>query len=498
MTSGRTELHARWKTMQVVAPVFEMLIRGAPRADIDHRRYDLGQLALRLIDYVVQHQATLSGVVSVDSLIDHLTQTARRMYPDDPDRPYHKVAQLVFGAVFNDGRPHEATWLDLDGAPSGEQPQESRFRFRLLRMTDSDDGAAVTATHEAILLYLQALNTNLADQAMALKLMVEIQMLAGEFDKALDTARQATRTARGLAAHLRERLADTRRDVTSVDWGGEMGQWLTSAMDQVQDQISRDRQLLDLANTAGEDPGAQNSCRAIVEEVGAGDHVWTALAGQLQMANAEFLKAQAAQRFRPRGLAAAIDMRRDVFEPAMLADSDVFTGASETLITGLAAPRAPALWGLGDLTDLLFKAPTSYARRPPEVDNPGELDDPPPDFIATDIARCAASVLSIAAERPTRVSELLAAARDRTSEVSDPARLLDVLWVSALWLYVSDDGHTSTKEKRPTADLAAALASLTVSPDSTAVVDERYNGPDLTLGRPAALESAELATLERR
>ena len=80
-------------------------------------------------------------------------------------------------------------------------------------MVDSDVGAAVTATDEAILLYLQALNTDLADRALALKLMVEIQMQAGEFDKALDSARQATRTARGLSASLRERLADTRRDI---------------------------------------------------------------------------------------------------------------------------------------------------------------------------------------------------------------------------------------------------------------------------------------------
>ncbi|MGV9821172.1 hypothetical protein [Nocardia xishanensis] len=478
-----------------MAPVFELLIRGAPRADIDHHRYDLAQLTLRLIDYVVQNQATLTGVVSLESLTDHLTQLARRMYPADPDRPYRKVAQLVFGSVFNDGRPHEATWLDLDVTPAGEHPEASPFRFRLLRMVDSDEGAAVTATREAILLYLQALNTDLADQALALKLMVEIQMQAGEFDKALDTARQATRTAHGLAAYLRERLADTRRDVTSVDWGGEMGQWLTAALGQVQDQITRDRQLLDLTVTASEDPLAQAACRAIAEEVSTGDDVWTALANQLQMANAEFLKAQGTQRFRPRGLAAAINMHRDVFEPAVLAEPAVFDHATEILTTGIAAPPKPVLWGLGDLTDLLFKAPMSYERRPPDVDDPGDLDDPPADFLATDIAHCAASVLNIAADKPTRLSQLLTAARERAGEVSDPILLLDVLWASALWLYVSDDGHTSTEVKPANIDLATALAALTAVSDATTLTDDRYRGPDLTLGRPAALESADLDTL---
>ena len=161
--ANSAELKDRWKTLQLLGPVFELLNRGGPRADIDHRAYDLAQLALRLIDYVVHNQASLEGAVSLDSVIDHLTQVARRMHPHDPARPYTKVARLVFNAVFNDGRPHEATWLEAD--TRGEDPHQDIYRFRLLRMVDSEAGAAVTATDEAILLYLQALNTDLADRA---------------------------------------------------------------------------------------------------------------------------------------------------------------------------------------------------------------------------------------------------------------------------------------------------------------------------------------------
>lgn len=112
--------------------------------------------------------------------------------------------------------PHEAVWHDI-GAGDEEWGDQRTYRFRLLRLVDADDGTAVTATDEAIVLYLQALNTDLADRAMALTLLVEVQMRAGEFDKALQTARQATRTANGLAASLREKLDDTRRDVRAVD-----------------------------------------------------------------------------------------------------------------------------------------------------------------------------------------------------------------------------------------------------------------------------------------
>lgn len=60
---------------------------SALRANIDHHQYDLAQLSLRLIDYVVHNQASLEGAVSLESLMDHLTQSARKMNPDDPDRP---------------------------------------------------------------------------------------------------------------------------------------------------------------------------------------------------------------------------------------------------------------------------------------------------------------------------------------------------------------------------------------------------------------------------
>ena len=487
--ANSAELKDRWKTLQLLGPVFELLNRAAPRADIDHRRYDLAQLALRLIDYVVHNQASLEGAVSLDTVTDHLTQVARRMHPGDPNRPYTKVARLVFSAVFNDGRPHEATWLDADTA--GQEPDEDVFRFRLLRMVDSEAGAAVTATDEAILLYLQALNTDLADRALALKLMVEIQMQAGEFDKALESARQATRTARGLSASLRERLADTRRDVGTVDWHGEMPRWLTEVRGQIRQQIERDRQLLDLAGESGDDPAAQEACRNIADEVRAGGDVWTRLERHVLAAIPVFLEAQNTQRFHPRGMAAAIDMTRDVFDPAMAAPEPAFHRGIGALVAGVSPPPTPVWWGLGDLTDLLFKPPISYERRPPAVDDPGELGEPPGDSIPDDVARCAAAVLAVASEHPTRVSELLALARGRADEVADSERLLDVLWGAALWVFVTGDDRAD--DDRPTsADLAAAVGALTAVRDEQMLDDGRYRGPDLTLARSVALDAVEL------
>ncbi|MEU7525096.1 hypothetical protein AB0A74_05135 [Saccharothrix sp. NPDC042600] len=485
-----TELYGRWQTLQLLGPVFELLNRAAPRADFEHRGYDLAQLALRLIDYVVLNQASLDGSVSPAAVVDHLTQVARRMNPSDPRRPWAKVAKLVLGTVLNDGRPHQATWVE-PAADDETGERTEAFRFRLLRLTDGDEGAAITATDQAIVLYLQALNTDLADRALALKLMVEIQMKAGEFAKALASARQATRTAQGLSASLRERLEDTRRDIRAVDWRGEMPTWLTDVLAQLSTQLERDRQLRDLAERSSADPAARDTCREIVREVRRGEDVWLRLERYVQRAIPVFLAAQEVQRFQPRGLAAAIDLARDVLRPLLTADDDSFAVSADELTAGVAPPVVPSCWGLDELCSVLLRAPVIREQPDPEVDDPGDLGDAVGDSVPDDVARCAADILAAAAHRPTRLSELLAVARSRAAEVDDPTRLLDVVWGASLWVFVTGD-DTAPDDRPRSEDIAAALAPLVALDQGISLVDDRYRGPDLVLATSVALDRMDL------
>lgn len=487
-----SDLFVRWQTLQLLSPVFEILNRAAPRADFDHRGYDLAQIALRMIDYVVLQQASLEGSVTPATMLDHTTQIARTMHPSDPARPWAKIARLVFNTVLNDGRPHEATWVEPDD-DSGDGARSETFRFRLLRLVDTDLGAAVTATDEAIVLYLQALNTDLADRALALKLMVQIQIEAGEFTKALDSARQATRTARGLSASLRERLADTRRDVSAIDWHAEMPAWLRGILAQISQQVERDRQLLDLVTQAGADPHAAVTCRSISSEVRAGADVWIKLERYLQQAIPVFLEAQKSQRFRTRGLAAVVDLSRELLEPAITASHARFTDVTETLIAAIAPPVPPLAWGLGELSDVLLRAPVFYDRRPPDIDEPGELGDPVGDSIPEDVAAVLAGVLAGAREAPRRLSELLDAARARIGDVEDETLLVDILWGAALWAFVSG-GAGAADEQPGRADLAAAVGALSAIDGGQALSDERFTGPDLTLATAVLLDLMDMGS----
>jgi hypothetical protein len=474
------DVERRWRTLQLVAPVFQLLERSAPRADFNHESYDLGQMALRAVDFVVAHQASIEGSISPDRIVDHLTDAARRMCPDDPTRPWLKVARLTLAALLNDGRPHEARWVDL--AADGEAWAGSRtYKFRLLRLTDAEDGAAVTATDEAVLLYLQALDTNLADRAMALKLIVERQMRAGEFDRARATAVDARRTAEGLAASLRDKLDDTRRDVRSVDWSGEMPGWLSATLGQLGDQLDMDRQLLALAAVAGEDPDAAAACRAIVAEVRRAQDVWLGLERRLQTAIPIFLTAQQAQRFNPRGRVAAVNLVDDLLRRALGADVATSDVVADVLLGTAGGAHLPPLWSVDTLASQLLRTPMRWERPPAAFDDVGDLVDIDDSNLPSPVASVLRDVLAPAADAPLRLSELLATARD----TEFPALMPRLVWAACLWVWAAGDADDDEDPQLIDAGLAPLLGALAAIDDGARLNDSGFVGPDMLIGLAA-------------
>ncbi len=470
------DVERRWKTLQLVSPVFQLLERAAPRAELDHERYDLGQLALRTIDFVVANQASIEGSVSPSRIIDHVTDLARRMSPDDPARPWAKVAKLTLSTLLNDGRRHVAQWVDL--ARDGEDWAGQRsFKFRLLRLTEAEDGAAVAATDEAILLYLQALDTNLADRAMALKLIVERQMRAGEFDRARGTAVDARRTAEALAASLRDKLEDTRRDVRSVDWAGEMPGWLTGTLNQLAEQLEMDRQLLALAQRAGGEEDAAPNCRAIVSEVRRAQDVWLRLERHLQLAIPTFLAAQQAQRLQPRRRSMTVDLADGVLPAVLGAPAAIVEECSAVLFGAIGGVRLPPQWSVDGLAAQLLRPPATWERPAPTFDEVGELIDIDDANLPRELSEALYKLLSPAAVTPVRLSALLDAAR-----ATDPSsRLIDALWSAGLWIWVADS-DVEDEAQPPDAGLTQLLPSLQAVSDGARLVDTEFAGPDLLIG----------------
>ena len=100
------ELYRRWQVARLTEPLHRLEIRSATKADFDHARYDLVQLALRAIDYVVTHQASMTGTVTPDELVAHLAGLARRLAPGAvvaevrrSQEVHTRLERLIVGAI---------------------------------------------------------------------------------------------------------------------------------------------------------------------------------------------------------------------------------------------------------------------------------------------------------------------------------------------------------------------------------------------------------------
>lgn len=507
------DLLRRWKTLQLVEPIFTLTVRGAARADVDHGRYDVKALALEAIDFVVAKQASFDeGAATLNRLEDHLRDRARSMYPDDPDRGWTTITRLVLDMLLNDGQAYRYEWRP----PDGSDPVP--WRFRLLRMVDTGEGTSIAATDESIVLYLQALNVDLADREMATKLMLFRQMEAGEFDRARMSAVEARRYAEGVATQLRERLDDTRRDLRTVDWDSDMPRRLTDALGTVVEQIELDRHIIALAESGvdADDPSSALACRSVLAEVRRSQDVHIRLEQEIMSAVPVYLEAQERQRLRPRGIASLVDLTTDLLDPLIAAPAERVAAIGHGLARAGMGARVGPCFTVSDILSVLLRPIESRIRPDPVVDVPDDLIDVDDDNVAEPVAVAAADHLAVATEHgPVRLSHLLGTiattmpeADAHTAEAAcaadedpdgEPARassrergpsMPDVVWAGSLWAWVNtsagvddgDDGDEVTKPRNR--HLAGVLATLAAVDDGTQLPDGLgYAGADLVVGR---------------
>jgi hypothetical protein len=478
------ELFRRWQVARLTEPLYRLQIRSATKADFNHERYDLVQLALRAIDYVVTHQASMDGTVTPDELVAHLAGLARRLAPDDSDRPWAQVARLTLANLLNDGRPLRAEWGEL--AEHDERPASRSYSFRLLRLLDVGDSPQLSATDEAVMLYLQALDVDLADREAAAKLILRRQMEAGEFERARRSAVDARRTAEGLAASLRDRLDETRRDLRGVDWSKDVPTQLRAAHVHVTEQLALDRHILGLAERGIRDGSGveQEACRTVVAEVQRGQDVHTRLERLILEAIPVYLAAQETQRFSASTAQLAVDLAADLLSPFLAAGEPRASGAADEFGRRLGV-RTPVAWTLDTLTVALLRPPTIYERADPAWDDPGDLEEAEERGLPPDVDEAAGTVFRECHRAPHRLSELVALAAHHRDEVDDVELLDDVIHLAAAGRFVA--GGLAGEEPGPESGLAAALVGLTAMADGMPLTSGGWRGDDLIVGPDAAL-----------
>jgi hypothetical protein len=445
--------------------------------------YDLRQLVVRCIDLVVTNQGAFDDELSPDRLIDLLTAAARQQLPMDAGRRWTRVAQHVVTGLLNtdQGQHFSATYIET-GEPGDEWTSTRDFAFRLLELKDGSEGTRVVATDAAVMLFLQALDVDLADQQAALTVVMQRQMEDGRFDKARRTAWQARETAQAYTTVISEAIDDTRRDLSAVDWAHDMPARLDDARTHVSAQIPVEENLLALARAGAEtdDPDIAADCADIEAAVRVCQQAHIHLERRIMAAIPAFLDAQAAQRLRRRALSLTWRPTDDLLRPVLGFEPAAVNGVTDAFASGLLLD-VPCTGSADALIAALLRPPTAREQIPGAVDRPGELVEVDEDNLDAGVAVAAASVFATAVATPRRLSELLAAAR--SAPEGPPAGIdtvTDTVWAGALWLFVSPYGAADDGE-RLHGDLAAVLGHLGATDDGTALDDDRYHGADLLI-----------------
>jgi hypothetical protein len=394
------------------------------------------------------------------------------------------VAKLTLANLLNDGRPLQARWGEL--SDDDTRPGSRIYSFRLFRLVDAGDSTQVSATDEAIMLYLQALDVDLTDREAATKLILRRQMEAGEFERARHSAVEARRTAEALAASLRDRLDQTRRDLRGVDWTKDVPAELRRAHQHVTEQLDLDRHIIDLADHGLSRGSAseQNACRSVVVEVRRSQEVHTRLERLIVGAIPVYLDAQQAQRFTTGPASLAIDLGPDLLVPYLSADPDTAQTVAEHLAAWVAL-RRPMPWSPASLIALLLRPPTMFEPSTRAWEDPGELDAPEPTGLPEDVESAAAAVFRACHSVPHRLSELAILGAHHHDTVNDPLLLDDVIHLAGAGRFIT--GADRADEPDSATGLTAVLENLVAVPDGVHLVGDRWTGDDVLVGRPEDL-----------
>lgn len=444
-------------------------------------RFDLLSLALAALDLVTSLQGMDEEAAAAD-VVALLTELARAAAPDAEPDEHSAVARFVLAELLNDREGGTEFVHHYSDYRTGTH--RIPLRFSLLQEAVGRSGTPVLrASVHAINALLGGLDLDVEDAQSAMDTVLRNQINKGQWGRAEETAAKAMLLSIALSDKVTTLLEDTRRDVRSVDWHGEVPALLSAARDHLGERFeTEDRTIewLQERRNDAADPDVAATCVRILELLRRCYRRHTVLHGRIIPALQTFLEAQSEQRFRPVSPLRSVALADGVLAPLLRLDLEDSAGVATVFADAVAGPVVRRLPRLADLYDLLL-TPVRTPPAPQVDDEPLELQDDP-DLAVEDQDRAAAyeALSQLAVGQARRLSELL-------DELADaPARVRRFVLLSVMWSYApeyDDDGNaepggsdgdtaTTTTAARHGAGaligLDPALAQLTESPEELA------------------------------
>jgi hypothetical protein len=447
--------------------------------------YDPRVLSLAIIDAVVARTG-FANQLTYDDAISILAALAQLAAPDRSPEEHRDVAAYVLDGLLNnrDQQHSQAFVIPYSDYRAGHTTRELPF-FLLVEETKSDGRTVLEADVGAINAFRGGLDLDVEDAQMAMELVLQAQLERGDLDQAEITAQHNQRLSYEMTAKLQALLEQTRSDLSRVDWETDALAELRRARRHVKERMQVEEQLLrhlakgDQARTEA----LKDTAARVVELLGSCLRQHRRLHERLIPAYDVFLEEQQRQELGRRGHGVGLFAPRTaLLEPVLAGTVEAAAAIGEVFVEQVAGPKVPRLPRLTEL----FAGLLSHSQAAGEVGDdelppdPSEVDEEPELYAAETLA-AAREVLACCAHTPTRLAELLVAARPHGPEVEE------VVCLSVLWAFAPEaDGEDAVD------DAAELLDPIVVAvADGTPLRGGRWAGDDLLVGPAVQLVAEE-------
>ena len=339
--SWQLALPRRVATLARMEPLHRFeLGKAARNQNLDE--HDLRTLALMVFDAVIERMGLAPGA-SQNEVIEALRPLIEAAEPQADSDRILEIATTVMDFLLNEAERRRAFSETVRYFEGTKQVCRDISFHYLQQVIGPNDEPLFRATVEGINLYTGTLGLDVEDAHAANAAVLKYQIGRGRFREAVATARQAVAISTAYEQQVKRAIETARRDVTQVDWAGEILAALSDAREHLRVRIDQDNEILEAVESHANEStlDEQGHVDELVKHIRVCQSRHATLHVLVIDANESWLSEHSRQAFRPRALGTLPDLELSVLRSSLSLFESQFENETAWQLTGVFLPPWP-------------------------------------------------------------------------------------------------------------------------------------------------------------
>jgi hypothetical protein len=401
--------------MACTVPLHELEASKGRMNDGAFAAYTVWELAFVAIDTVTVQMDFDRGAAH-EAVIEAVVPYARAQMPAREPSEHEAVAKWVLDELI--GRSSQREFTIEYGDWAGEYVRR-KFPFQLLVERQAPDGAVyLRATDAAINVLVGALDTDVESAQAAAEAKLENLVRRGRLSDARDAAQQARYRTIQLGEQLRQDISAAKRNLTTVDWAGQVSPRLDGALVHIGERLEVERRIAENIRETrdrAEDPNPRAEAAGLIVLLDDCQNRHVVLQRKLMEARQVFLDEQQRQVFAPPACVRLRDISEELLVPLLRLPLQEAEPPLVRFFERVLGPRPMRLGRLSTLVESLLTPPRERDELGAEVVPPDLRGLEPFEAFPEEVRLAAAAVLDQVDIEPRRLSALLSEALEDTA-----------------------------------------------------------------------------------